>query len=245
MPAQNQRRYPCKDVEVLTVSGELISNAQANLPAIIAKRANWTDPFFPNLKIRVNNAFQTYLGVDNAADLRSKTNLVLTTMIPAKADLSTFKIGIEADFKSNKSRLTEIQTLLGFTQYWKAVTRNDQEALVELLYRFKQNMTPALTTEITTAGTATTLITTIKSYADTLKDANVNQEFAKSTRPVTTAAGVTEFNEIYDEIIKVCKICRNLFKDDPIQKDNFSFAAVKRRLNTPPPPKQKAAAPKP
>lgn len=236
------RKYPCKDVEVLTVSSEIISNAQANLATIVAKRANWADPFFPDLKDRVDTAFQTFIGVDNAADLRSKTNIVFNTMILAKADLSSFKIGIEADFKSNKSRLNEIETLLGITEHWKAVQKNDQEALVELLYKFKQNMTAALTTEITNAGTAASLITTIKGYADTLKDANVDQEFAKSTRPVVSAAAVTEFNAIYEEIIKVCKICRNIFKDDAVQKDNFSFAAVKRRLNLQQPqPKVKSA----
>lgn len=244
MPVQtNARKYPCKDVEVLTVTSEIISSAQANLATIVAKRPLWANPFFPNLKTRVDNAFQDLLGVDNAADLRSKTNLVVAVMVPAKADLSTFKIGIEADFKSNKPRLAEIETLLGFTELWKAVTKNDQESLVELLYKFKLNMTEALGDEITAAGTDLALITAITGYADNLKNANINQEFAKSQRPVISAALVSEFNEIYDEIIKVCKICYNIFKDDPVQKNNFSFSAVKKRLNNQ--ASQKVAVPQP
>src|SRR3989442_79380 len=108
------RKYPCKDVEVLTVSSNIIETAQANLETIVAKRPSWADPFFPNLKTRVDTAFQSYLGIDNAADMRSKTGILEEIMTPALTDLSAFKINIEADFQDNKSRLNEIETTLGF-----------------------------------------------------------------------------------------------------------------------------------
>jgi len=244
MSTTPKRSYRCKDVEALTVSSDIVSTAQANLAAITAKRALWVNPFFPNLKIRIDNAFQTYLGVDNAADLRAKTRVVIGTLVPASNDLSTFKINVSADFKNDKSRLNEILTTLGFNSFWKSVKNHDQEALIQLLYTFNKNMTVALQTEITTAGTDAALITTIKTYADTLKNANVDQEFAKSQRPLISAEAVIEFNAIYAEISKVCAIGRNLFKTDAIMRNNFSFAAVKRRLNgeaLPPKTKTKAA----
>ena len=236
------RKYRCKDVEVLTVSSAIVSTAQENLATITAKRANWIDPFFPDLKTRIDTAFQTFLGVDNAADLRAKTQLLNSIMVPAQENLSTFKINVSADFKNNKPRLEEILTTLGFNQHWAQAKKGDQQALIELLYTFKTNMSADLQSEITVAGTDAALINTLTGYADDLKTANIDQEFAKSQRPLISGAAVTEFNGIYDEISKVCAVCRNMFKDDAVLKDNFSFAAVKRRLSGEAMPKKKEAA---
>src|SRR5687767_7092826 len=98
MPTTILRTYHCKDVEVLTVSSEIVSVAQANLGAIIAKRPLWANPYFTDLKTRIDNAFVNFIGVDNAADLRAKTQLLYAIMHPAQDDLGSFKINIEADF---------------------------------------------------------------------------------------------------------------------------------------------------
>lgn len=233
------RNYRCKDVEVLTACSDIVSNAQSNVTAIAAKRPNWADPFFPNLKTRIDTAFQTFLGVDNAADLRAKTQVLNNTLAPAQEDLSTFRINLTADFKNNKPRLNEIFTTLGFNQHWKDVRNDDQEALIELLYAFKTNMQANLQTEITDEGTDVNLITNITGYADTLRTANIDQEFAKSQRPLISAAAVIEFNAIYNEVSKVCAVCRNMFKNIAPLKNNFSFAAVVRRLNGKPKPVRK------
>ncbi len=226
------RNYRCKDVELLTVSSSIVLSAKDNLTAIGAKRPLWKGAFFPDLETRIDAAFKTYIGADNAADLRGKTGAVKKIAGPAKDDLSTFKINITADFNGDKARLAELLTTLGFAAFWKTASGNDsQEALVELLYTFKVNMTPALQTEIVAAGTDIHLITAITGYADALKEANVGQEFAKALRPLTSAAAVGEFNAIYAEINKVCLVCRNMFKNNPALKNNFSFAAVKRRLS--------------
>lgn len=238
------RAYHCKDVEVLNAGSSIVDNAMANLTEILTKRPLWANPYYPDLKARINTAFSTYLGVDSAADLRSKTSILLSVTAPAKAGLSTFKIGITEDYKKDKPRLNEILNLLGYTSLWKAVNNGDQEALIQLLFQFKTNMTPSLTTEVTTKGTLPALITSINAYAVTLQNANVSQEFAKSQRPLQSSEAVTEFNEIYSTVISTCKICRNIFRTDAIRRSNFSFSATVKRLNdqsnsTPPPPPSK------
>ena len=225
------RNYRCKDVELLTVSSSIVLSARDNLTAIGAKRPLWKGSFFPDLETRIDTAFKTYIGADSAADLRNKTKALKKITVPAKEDLSTFKISITADFNGDKARLAGLLTTLGFATFWKAASNDSQEALVELLYTFKTNMTPAVQTEIVAAGTDIHLITTITGYADALKNANVGQEFAKAQRPLTSAAAVGEFNAIYAEINKVCLVCRNMFKNNGALKNNFSFAAVKRRLS--------------
>jgi len=238
-----KRKFNCKDVELLTVCSQIVALAQANLTDIVLKRTTWADPFFPNLKTRIDGAFTTYLGADNAKEMREKTQILKDIMEPAKAGLSTFKINVSADFSDNKPRLNEILTTLGFNAHWKNVKKNDQEALVELLFAFKQNMTPDLKNEITAGGTNGALIASTASYADDLKNANIDQEFAKSMRPQTSAEAVNEFNAIYTEITKVCKICQNMYKDDPVLNKSFSFSAVKRKLSGEAAPENVNAAP--
>ena len=64
---------------------------------------------------------------------------------------------------------------LGFTKYYKAVAKKDQEAIIDLLYQFKTNLTPALKATIITEGTAETLLDAVVGYAEVLKNANITQ----------------------------------------------------------------------
>jgi hypothetical protein len=138
------------------------------------------------------------------------------------------------DFKNNKTRRDEILTRLDFTAHLKDAQNKDQEALIQLLLTFKQNMTAALQTEITNAGTAVALITAIIGYADVLKNSDITQETMKGSRKVITQAGVKEFDEIYNQVISVAKISAKFFKDDKAIKDKFSFAKTIKALNRPP-----------
>ena len=105
-------------------------------------------------------------------------------------------------------------------------------------------MTAALKTEITTKGTAATLIDEVISYADALNDANVNQETFKSNRPTLTDEAVKAFNDYYIDITAIGKIVQRFYKDDKALKETFSFtkianaqkAAAKTKKATPKPP---------
>lgn len=135
------RNYRCKDVEVLTASSNIILTAQENLEAITAERPLWKDPFFPDLSKCIDAAFKKHLGVDNAADLRSKTTALLNIANPAGYDLSKFKINVSEDFKRNQPRLIEILKLLGYISFRDATTNGDQEAMIQLLYTYQTGMT--------------------------------------------------------------------------------------------------------
>ena len=148
----------------------------------LQKRSTWADPFFTNLKTRIDTAVQTFLGVDSAKNLRQATQVVIGLQKNAILDLAEFKIQVVEDFKSDKIRRDEILNQLGFTSYHKGAQKGDQEALINLLFQFKTNMVAALKTEITAKGTAATLIDRIITYANTLKNADVTQETFKGTR---------------------------------------------------------------
>lgn len=226
-----QRNYNVKDVDMLVTSSTIIESAIKNKAFLVTKRTTWADPFFTNLKTRIDNAVQNFLGIDSAKNLRQATQIVIGLQKNAINDLAEFKIQVVEDFKSDKIRRDEILNQLGFTSYHKNAQKGDQEALINLLFQFKTNMVAALKTEITTKGTAATLIDRIVAYANTLKNADVTQETFKGTRKELTEASLKEFNEIYDAIISICKISTKFFKDKPALKDQFSFNKVAKVLN--------------
>lgn len=228
------RIYKGKDAEMLTVSSTIIQHAINNKPFLITKRANWADPFFGDIQTRIDRAFSDFLGIDNAKLMREATQIVLQIQARALPLLAEFKIQITEDFTN--PRKNEILNQLGFTQHHKAAQQRDQEALIELLYKFKTNMTPALQTEITSAGTDLGTITDIISLAQQLKESDVSQEALKGGRKEISAAGVTEFNAIYKTVISIAKISAKFFIKDKPKAQAFSYSRNLKALNAPPQP---------
>lgn len=225
------RNYKCKDVEMLITAATINDSAIKNKTFLQSKRANWADPFFEDFKAEIDQAIEDYLGLDSAKQLRDSTKIVLEIQANAMKDLAELKTQIDADFKSNPSQRTEILTTLGFNTYYTAVKNKDQEALVNLLFQFKTNLTPEVRTIITDQGTAPATLDTIILYAEELKNANIAQEGNKGARKEITAEAVTAFNAIYDKVINIAVISAKFYKDKPELKDQFSFTKVKNKLN--------------
>lgn len=232
MAVKTTRKYKSKDVEMLTAAATIIDNAIANKTLLQTKRSTWTDAFFSDLKTQIETITNTYLGKDAAKEMREATQVVVNLQAKAQSDLAEFKIQIEQDFKNTPTKKDEILNTLGFATHYKKVKAGDQEALVQLLYQFKTNITPALTTEIVEKGVAQTTIDTIVSYANTLKDANIIQEGTKGTRKEITEEAVLAFNNIYDQVVSVAKIARNLYKTEKTKQDLFSFSKVTATMNS-------------
>lgn len=76
MSTEVTRKYSTYDAVLLIILATIIENAIATFPFLLTKLSIWADPFFPNLQARINTIIQTYLGVDNAKDLRAATKAV-------------------------------------------------------------------------------------------------------------------------------------------------------------------------
>ena len=241
-------KFHCTNSELITVSELIISNAVDNKTKIVAKRPKLADPYFTDLNTRVLAAKEKYIGLDSAKDIRSATSALNSIMKPTKEDLSELNTDLAVDYKKDKAKLDEILNTLGFSKYYSSVTHNSQQGTLDLLAQFKKNLTAELEAEIIDKGTSPELITRIKGYADSLDNANLTQEAAKSKRPEITSEAIKELNEIYDEIIGVCEVCQKIFKDDEAKKNLFVFSKVLAALrggnhggnnggdNTPPTP---------
>ena len=226
--------YNVKSVDFLIASDTIIDSAIANQEFLVTKRANWTLLFFQAIKTQIDKAIQDHLGVDGAKQLRAASQIVYTIVAKAIIELAEIKVQIEEDFKDNPTQKVEILNTLGFTPYFFDARKGDQEALINLLFQFKTNLTRPLNDEIVAKGTAQATLDAIINSADALKDADVIQEGKKGTKKEITAEAINEFNNIYDKIISITRIATKFFKNDKAKSDQFSFAKVSKNINKPP-----------
>ncbi|NJN26647.1 MAG: hypothetical protein HC819_12035 [Cyclobacteriaceae bacterium] len=226
----NKRNYPCNDVDMLMASKTIAESFKTNIAELSVTRSLWTEQFAYDLISRIDSAIETHLGIDVKKALRDATASLSTIQVPAKRDVSYFKIQIEEDFKKEPSKRDEILKNLGFTKHIRDVQKGNQESLIQLLYQFKINMSDTLRQEIVAKGLNTTLIDNIIGYANTFKQANVTQETFKSATKEVAKEVNDAFTAIYDEIIAICKIASKYYKYEPLKKEQFTFAKALSNL---------------
>lgn len=224
----NIRNYKVKDVEMLLASKTIVQTLSENLEDLSIARSNWTETYASELSTKVDDAIDNYLGLDKKKELREATSKLSSIQAPALRDLSFLKTQVEVDFGKQAK---EIIKKVGYDKNLRGAQQGDQEALIQLLYSFKKGMNDTLRTQIVEKGTNPDLIDRITGYANQLKEANVTQETLKETTKEVSDEAVTIFNEIYDEIIGVCKIASNFYQYDTLKKEQFTFSKVVANMN--------------
>ncbi|NOU46927.1 MAG: hypothetical protein HOO86_07690 [Bacteroidales bacterium] len=220
------RNYQGKDVDMLTACRTIAGSFAANITELSTIRTGWTAAYSSGLITRIDTTITDYLGLDARHDQREATAGVIALQVPAQRDLTFFKAQVDSDFKKELLRHDEILRTLGFTSYYKDVSKGNQESMVQLLYFFKTNMTDALKTEITGKGMSIELINRILTYAEAFMQANTTQEQTKDSSIELKAGAIEAFNETYDEMIAICKIAASYYRFEPLKKDLFTFTRV-------------------
>lgn len=220
------RNYSYKDVDMLTGAQIVAGNFKANIGELSTVRSDWTEQYAKDLVVRINQTIETHLGIDAKKDLRGATSDLSTIQTSAKRDISFFKTQIDDDFKNTPFVRDEILNTLGFSKYLKNVQKGNQEALIQLLYTFKKNITDSLRNQVTDKGLSGTLIDKIVEYAGTFNEANVNQEGLKQTTKEISKEVADVFNAIYDEIIGISKKVSSYYQYDAVKKEQFTFSKV-------------------
>ncbi len=205
-----------------TISGSF----KLNISELSSVRTNWTPEYASDLETRIDGVIENHLGIDAKKELRDASGTLSALMGPAKRDISFFKTQLEADFKEEEEKLQEILKNLGLTKSLRAAQKDDQEALIELLYAFKTNITDELKVDISSKGMNPVLIDRIIGYAASIKTANINQEGLKETTKEISEETTSAFNAIYDEVIGICKIASNFYQYEPLKKEQFTFSKV-------------------
>lgn len=217
------RKYSYKDVDTMLASKIVAQNLSSNLEELSMARSNWTTEYLTTLTTKIDNAIDNYLGLDKKKELRDASSRLAQIQAPALRDLSFLKTQIDVDFSSEAK---EIFKNLGYETNLRNIQKGDQEALIQMLYAFKKGMTDSLKTQITEKGTNPALINRIIDYANHLKDANVTQETLKETSKIISEEAVNIFNDIYDEIIGICKIASNFYQFESLKRELFTFSKI-------------------
>ena len=217
------RNYNCKDVVMLMASKTIAESFRTNIGELSATRTTWTEQYADELVGRIDAVISGSLGIDAKKDLRNATATLASIEIPAKRDVAYFKLQVAEDFKKDPARRDEILNTLGFASYFRKGIIPNQSALTQLLYDFKTNMTDTLRTEITGKGMNPILINNILGYTDNYIQVNTLQENLKGSTKNITNEVIDTFNEIYNEIIAICKIASAYYRYETVKKEQFSF----------------------
>ncbi len=225
-----KRVYKGGDAAMLTSLAVLMNAADNNKTFLFSKRSNWNAAFFKSLNDDIKRVFKDVLGIEGLGDQTKASKALYDAMNQVLPKLRSFKRAVEIDF-TDDNREQEILNSIGF-RLWDKVEKGSQEALVELLATFVQNMTPALQTEITTAGTDASYITDITSYANIIKDKNIAQETKKKDKKVITSDGIVQLNNLYNKVMKVALHSANLFNEikDSAKAEQFSYTKTLANL---------------
>lgn len=223
------RKYNYKDVDMLLASKTITQTLNENLTDLSIVRSTWTGQYVTDLSEKIDNAIDNYLGLDKKKELRDATSRLSTIQSPAMRDLSFIKTQISVDFGIKSE---EILKNLGFDKNIRKVQKGDQEALIELLYAFKKGMTTEIQQQIIDKGTNPMLIERIIHYAVQLKEANISQETLKETTKIISAEAVNAFNDIYTDIVGICKIASNFYQYEPLKKEQFTFSKAVANMNS-------------
>jgi hypothetical protein len=175
---------------------------------------------------------QTYLGLDSKKELREASKLIAGIQVGVLKDLSFLKVQIEEDFALDKIRINTLLNTLGYTAHWLAVRQNNQQALIQLLYKYYQGLTPAVKEKLVNKEISSSLVDQIAGYAEVLRQSNINQEMIKGVNKPIAEAGNQDFNALYDQIMSICQICSKLFEDNAQIRSKFVFSLIVKSIST-------------
>lgn len=184
-----QRIYSASDADMLTAAATIVENAIEKKDFLVSKRPAWADPFFPDLKARIEKAVTEILGTSNVTELRRRTLAVNGLRQKAAQKLSELKVQVKADFREDVSRSDQILTETGlmsggnFVKFYKL---NHQD-FSKLLQQVKTGLTPEVRAEIEGKGTSAALIDELIENADAFFAANTAQETRKGVSKALTA----------------------------------------------------------
>lgn len=219
----NSRKYNYQDVDTILACKTITTNFITNLSELSAVRTNWTPEYANGLSDRIDYSMDEHLGLDKKKELRQASAKLAELQIPAMRDISFLKKMIEVDFKTEAS---DILKSLGYNIKFREVQQGNQEALIQMLFAFNKGMTDNLKEQIVEKGTTPELIERIKGYAKEITNANITQETLKETTKDISAEALKAFNDIYTEVIGICKIAQDFYRFEPLKKEQFTFSKV-------------------
>jgi hypothetical protein len=233
MPQESPKRlYSAKDAVMLTALSIILNNAADNIAELTDENENWNTALLTALKAQVDKDFEDILGIDPKKDQREATAFIKSIQAEAMPLLSTFSLRLSVAVK-DAARRSELLNQLGFTAFAKKAQTRDQIALIELLAKFRKNMTAEVKAEVTASKDIKgTMVDTLVGFADTLQHKNITQETYKVKSKEVTAESVIALNNTYSAVVSnFSKLVLDFYtKKKSPKKALFSFTAIAKTV---------------
>lgn len=230
-----KRVYRGATIDFLIAAKTILNAAYSHQANLVTVSTLMTLLYLDGLKVRLNAAFDI-IGGDKGAPQRAATRIVKEIAQQANTILADMKVVILAYYDQDKVKLKETLLTLGFTANLAKAKKGDQEALISLLLSFRSNLSASLEAEFLAAGVPAASILSIKNFADTLLQADVDQETLKGTSKEFTRTEVETLNAAYKEIITIAKVGQRAFLKNSEVKTQFVYSNVLKRINVQNPP---------
>jgi len=214
--------YPGKAVNFVIGAKVVAGHFTDNVSELSAERTNWTPAYALEIDKKVDNLAGIYMGTNTRDELFKTTLLLNGSLGSMRKDLISLKTHIDVDFKGTPDYLIFLSDL-GFK---KSISSLTQSEFVALLTKCKSTLTPEYITKITAKGMNTALPQRIAANADVVISNNAKQERLKGTVKEATGKMVADLNDLYKEIIGICKLAAVHYKGNPDKKELFTFSKI-------------------
>lgn len=233
-----ERAYNDPDVVMLTSGLAIIEAAKNHVAALQLRRTTWKLPYFTGLEDEIKTAMQDHLGLTPEAARMAATAVVLTNFSTMRTDARKLMVDLQTLEDLSADRRATLLRSLGYDEHYSAVAAKKAEALTEMLFKIKKNLTPEVRTELTTLGVNDGLIGRLIGYAEEFTKSRVQQTALKQSQKELTDGAIREFNRLYEKVIAICRVAQDEFKKDKAVKGQFSYTQTVNKL-------QQARKPKP
>lgn len=219
------RKYSYKDAEMLKASKAIIIALEEQLSELSAIRTNWNEEFVAEMNEKIDANLEI---LDSKTAIQKASETVKSLQNDVLQAVSLLKTQIEVDFPKKEQK--ELFDNLGFKQYLKPASLQDDYATTQLLYQFDNAMTDELKQRIVEKGTAPAIIEKIQGYAAILREKKILPEtFDKSNKNLSRET-IEELNDIYETVQGICKISSRFYQKNKALKNRFVFSKVHKNL---------------
>ncbi|WP_282038683.1 hypothetical protein [Saccharicrinis aurantiacus] len=185
-------------------------------------RTVWTPEYSADLLTRVEGLMSTALGKQSNAEQKDATMQLVNLQGVVNRDVSFLKTQIEVDFGADAPLV--LGKLAIPSQLNKVMAK--QETIIQFLAQLEQGMTAELKQQIIEKGTNEALVDRIIAYGSQFKQYNLNQEVLKNDTKSISANTMADINEVFTEVMGICKIASRYYQFDPIKKERYTFSKI-------------------
>ncbi len=224
-----RRFYSSSDVDMLTACAIVVNRAIDHKVELAAKRSGWTEAYFSKLRLKVDKLYNEQLGVNSNVEMRRATQEADIVRNKAINALRLLREELKISLRNEPAKRDEFLKQLGYSNNGISVRQKD---VLEHLHLIKMHMTDELTTELKSKGIDATMLSSIVTYADNMRESYTLQKNTKGLRKEITQESVEELNSLYVEVSDICRLIRVHYPEDKKWKEKFCYQSILNNLKT-------------